>query len=84
MRVKLFVSGICYVVLMTAVNTLVLDMPLWHPYRLFYLACLALYTLGALSEREDLHAAVVSLILLLLVAFALAPWSAPGGLAENP
>ncbi len=84
MRVKLFVTGICYVVLMTAVNTLVLGMPLWHPYRLFYLACLTLYTVGALSEREDVHGAVVILILLLLLTFALAPWSAPGGLAENP
>lgn len=53
-------------------------------YRLLHLACPALYAVGALLEREDLHAAVVSLFLLLLVAFALAPRSPPGGLAESP
>jgi hypothetical protein len=83
-RVKLFVSGICYVVVMSANHTFVLDMSLWHPYRAFYLACLAIYSVGVLSNRPDVHAALIVLNLLLLLTFLLAPWSAPGGLAASP
>jgi hypothetical protein len=82
-RVKLFLTGIVYTVVLFVIATVVLNMPLWHPYRGAHLIALGIFIVGAVSSRSDVHRVLVIVLAVLILATSLSPWSAPGSLAPG-
>jgi hypothetical protein len=74
-RQKFFTAGIAYIVVVAVVSTLVLGLPLLHPFRLVQLTLLGVSVAGALSDRPGVHVSlasstIVALVLLVALSFA--------------
>ncbi len=82
-RIKLFATALCWLAVVIAISFAVLEIPLGHPIRLFEAACLALWTLGAFSKRPAVHATIVCIMLVAVIALSVSLLVQPGGIAET-
>jgi hypothetical protein len=81
-RVKFFASAIAYSMVVLVVSTVVLGMPLLHPFRLGQLGALGAATAGAVSDRPSLHASLAGLTLVAFALLGLLFLNEPGALHE--
>jgi hypothetical protein len=82
-RVRFFVGGLLFSVIAVLVSTIVLEMPILHPFRLYQAGFLGVCAIGAISDRPRVHA---SLVILTMLSFGLAVaklFAAPGSLASG-
>jgi len=82
-RVRLFVGGVLFASVAVLISTLVLEMPIIHPFRLFQAGFLAVCATGAISDRPRVHA---NLAILTMLSFGLAIvrlFAAPGSLSSG-
>ncbi|MBW2241836.1 MAG: hypothetical protein JRH01_07600 [Deltaproteobacteria bacterium] len=79
-RVRFFVTGIAYFVVILMVSTFVLDMPILDPFRLVQLPFLGVAVAGALSDRPAVHSGLASLVIAAFVILVARSFAAPGPL----
>ncbi len=82
-RVRLFVSGILFSIVAVLVSTVVLEMPVLHPFRLFQLAFFGIIVTGAISDRPRVHASLATLLMLSFSFAVLRLFVEPGSLASS-
>jgi hypothetical protein len=80
-RVKFFVSGIFFFAIVLVGSTVILDMPIFHPFRLYQTAFFGTCLAGAISDRPRVHASLASLAIVGFAFFALRLFAEPGSLS---
>lgn len=83
-RVRLFVGGVLFSAIAVLISTLVLEMPILHPLRLFQAAFLGVCITGAISERPRVHAALAVVTMLSFGFAVMRLFAAPGSLPSAP
>jgi hypothetical protein len=83
-RLRYFAYAIAWLVVVALITTVVLDVPVRHPARLFQSAFLILFIAGAATSRPKIHAVLAVLPLLLVLAGALGFLAGPGAIAPHP
>jgi hypothetical protein len=80
-RVKLFGAAIAFGIVILLVSTVVLNMPVLHPFRLAQLGMLAGSLGGVLSDRPNVHAGLAVFALASFAVLALWLFNEPGALS---
>ncbi len=83
-RLKLFVTAICWRFVLLAITIVILKLPLDHPIFLVHLVSFALWVAGASSKRPTVHATIACIILAAAVFSAFPVLSRPGGIVAIP
>lgn len=82
-RVKLFVCGLVFNLLVVITATLLLDMPLAHPLRLGQAGGIGVSLVGIVSDQPRVQAVLAILVLVGFALMALRLLAAPGALASG-
>ena len=83
-RIKLFMTSICWRLVLLAITFAILDLPLTHPIFLVHAVSLALWIAGAFSRRPMVHATIVCIMLAGAVASTIPFLARPGGIVAVP
>jgi len=83
-RLKLFVTAICWRFVLLAITIVVLELPLDHPIFLIHLVSFVIWVAGAFSKRPTVHATIACIMLAAAVSSAVPFLSRPGGIVAVP
>jgi len=81
-RVKFFVGGVLFSTVAVLSSTLILEMPILHPFRLFQAAFLGVCVTGAISDRPRVHAGLAILTMLSFGFAVVRLFAGPGSLSS--